>query len=265
MIYAEFCNHNKAEIKIIYNLYRIFIYLLYFHLRDNNAEIMNINYKLYHFPLCPFSRKVRVFLKEKSVVVDMATENFWENREEFLSINPNSEIPVLLSYENNKSIVGSSVICEYLEEKYGGVKLIGDDALCRSEVRRLTNWFDGKFFQEVSNYILQEKIVKYYKRESSPNPLYIRAAQINLENHLGYIDFLLSQHKWLAGNKISLADIAAASHISVLDYLGHINWKDNSAIKDWYLLIKSRPSFSNILNDNIVGFKPSAHYVELDF
>lgn len=226
---------------------------------------MKVKYKLYQFPLCPFSRKVRLFLLEKNIKADIATENFWEQRKNFIAINPTGEIPVLLSYEHKNAICDSTIICEYLEEKYGGIKFLGDNPLNKAEIKRVNNWFDIKFYQEVTKYIISEKIIKYYKGNGSPDPIFLRAAKINIEYHFDYISYLLNMRKWLAGNKISLADISAASHISVLDYLGHINWNKYEIVKEWYMLIKSRPSFANILQDNIVGFKAVSHYKNLDF
>jgi glutathione S-transferase len=226
---------------------------------------MSIDYKLYQFVLCPFSRKVRIFLAEKNLQVDFVNENFWEKRNNFIALNPTGHVPVLLNYEDNSVIAESSIICEYLEEKHGGIKLIGDDPASRAEVRRITAWFDHKFFEEVGRYVLYEKIIKYYKNEGSPNPLYLRASNMNLDTHFQYMEYLLTSRKWLAGNKISLADLTAAAHLSILDYLGHINWKHHPQIKEWYLLVKSRPSFNSILNDCVVGFEPSRHYTDLDF
>ena len=226
---------------------------------------MDVAYKLYQFPLCPFSRKARIFLIEKNITVDLAVENFWEKRKNFMALNPTGEVPVLFSYDDNFTICGSTIICEYLEEKYGGVKLIGDEPTYRAEIKRLDHWFDNKFFNEVVKYILYEKVIKYYKNETPPNLSYIRAAKINLSYHMEYLSHLLNKHKWLAGNKISLADISAASHISILDYLGHISWKEYKIVKEWYILIKSRPSFNTILQDFVVGFKPANNYNNLDF
>ena len=114
---------------------------------------MDILYKLYQFPLCPFSRKVRVFLLEKNIKVDIAVENFWEKRKNFLALNPAGQVPTLLCYQENNAICESTIICEYLEEKHGGIKLIGDEPSYRAEVKRITVWFDSKFFNEVGKYI----------------------------------------------------------------------------------------------------------------
>lgn len=224
-----------------------------------------VNYKLYHYQLCPFSRKVRIFLSEKNVQADLAVENFWEKRRGFYSLNPAGQIPVLLNYENNKPICGSDIICEYLEEKHGGLRFFGDSPEARAEIKRVSNWFNEKFFQEVTSYIINEKIVKYHMAQGAPRAEYLRSAKINLDYHISYISYLLKEQKWLAGNRISLADISAAAQISVLDFLGHFPWKKAESVKEWYSLIKSRPSFKPLLNDTVSGFRAATNYSNLDF
>ena len=63
----------------------------------------------------------------------------------------------------------------------------------------------------------------------------------------------------------SIADIAAASQLSIIDYLGDIPWDGYKNAKIWYSKIKSRPSFKDILNDTIKGILPAKHYANLDF
>jgi len=224
-----------------------------------------VNYKLYHYQLCPFSRKVRIFLSEKNTKADLAVENFWEKRQNFLALNPTGQIPVLLNYENGKAICGSDIICEYLEEKHGGFRFFGDNPEARAEVKRISRWFDEKFYHEVVKYVLHEKVIRFYQGAGYPRPEYIRTSKINLTYHLNYMKHLLKEQKWLAGNRISLADFSAAAQISVLDYLGHFPWQKSDVIKDWYMLIKSRPSFKNILLDRIPSLPPSKNYANLDF
>lgn len=224
-----------------------------------------VDYKLYHYHLCPFSRKVRIFLGEKNISTDMAVENFWEKRNNFLALNPAGQVPVLLNYKNKQTLCGSDIICFYLEEKHHGLCLTGDVPETRAEIRRLSEWFNQKFFNEVVSYIINEKMVRYFQNNSHPRAEFICSAKINLDYHINYLNFLLKKNKWLAGTRISLADISAAAQISVLDYLGHFPWGKSDLVKNWYSLIKSRPSFQNILTDNISGFRPSTNYANLDF
>ena len=87
----------------------------------------------------------------------------------------------------------------------------------------------------------------------------------NLNFHLEYIDWLLERRKYLAGDELTLADLPSAAHLSIIDYLGEVPWEMFRNAKIWYSKIKSRPSFKEILKDNIRGVLPAKHYANLDF
>ena len=80
-----------------------------------------------------------------------------------------------------------------------------------------------------------------------------------------YLNWLAATRSWVAGDRFSYADLAAAATVSVLDYLGEIDWSDWSAAKDWYQRLKSRPSFRPLLADRVRSLTPAAHYTDLDF
>ena len=219
---------------------------------------------LLHLPLDPFSRKIRIVLGEKKITALLAVEPIWERRHEFLSINPAGTVPVFIE-DDGTTISTSQAIAEYLEETSKEPALIFGTALQRAEIRRLCNWFDVKFNTEVTEYLLGEKIMKRFLGLGEPSSETIRAGYANIDTHLGYIEYLAEQRAWLAGEHFSLADIAAASHISCIDYLGDIAWEDYQQAKQWYARIKSRPSFRPLLQDLIPGTQPPAHYKNLDF
>ena len=220
---------------------------------------------LYHYMLCPFSRKVRLVMGEKRLDFDVENERFWERRADFLAMNPAGQVPVCVDL-NGTVIPDSSAICEYLEEAYPERLLIGNGVAHRAEVRRLAAWFDGKFASEVSLPLLFEKTLRRFMREAGPtNSQAIRQAKSMINYHLDYISWLIDRRKWLAGDELSLADLAAAAHLSVIDYLGDVPWDNHEVAKDWYMRIKSRPSFRPILQDRLGGLTPSEHYQSLDF
>ncbi|WP_341808273.1 glutathione S-transferase family protein [Wolbachia endosymbiont (group E) of Neria commutata] len=215
---------------------------------------------LYHFPLCPFSRKVRALLKEKKLNCDLVCEDPWEKRDQFTEINPTGQVPVLI--DNHFVVTDSSAICEYLEEIYSSnIKLLGSSAIIRSKIRALINWFDNKFYNEVTKYIMNEKVIT----NRSPDSRFLHAAKHNLSCHIEYIEYLINKNVWLATDKFTLADIALASHISVMDYVNSFPWKKSKIIKEWYSIVKSRPCFREILSDRVSGLTPPKHYTELDF
>jgi glutathione S-transferase len=219
---------------------------------------------LYHLPLSPYSRKVRLALAEKRIPFDLRVERVWERREEFLAMNPACAVPVMQD-ANGLVLADSYAICEYMDEAYPDGPLLGRTLAERAEVRRLVSWFDQKFQQEVTQNLLYEKQMKRLLGRGNPDAGAIRAGYANLKPHLEYIGWLAETRAWLAGGALSLADLAAAAHLSALDYLGDVDWSLSEGAKDWYARMKSRPSFRPLLADRVTGLSPPAHYADLDF
>jgi glutathione S-transferase len=219
---------------------------------------------LFHLPLCPFSRKVRIVLTEKNLDFELKHERVWERRPDYLALNPAAEVPVLIE-SDGKVVADSSVICEFLEEVYRERLLLGIDPVDRVEIRRLVAWFDLKMNREVTLNLVGEKMMKRMMGYGNPNSSAIRAGHANIHYHLDYIAYLVERRRWLAGDHFSLADIAAAAHLSVLDYIGDVPWGSHELAKDWYARIKSRPAFRPLLADHIAGHPPPEHYADLDF
>ena len=221
---------------------------------------------LHQHAFCPHSRFVRLAMGEIGIDHEMADERPWEREASFLRMNPSGLTPVFL--ENDIVIPGASVIAEYLDETRGsgmnGRRLLPADPASRVEVRRLLDWFNVKFFEEVTVHLVTEKIFKRFAG-GSPDAAAIRAARANMRYHLRYIGYLSETRDWLAGDRLTYADLAAAAHLSCADYLGDVPWDEDEAAKDWYARVKSRPAFRTLLADRIPGMLPSVHYADLDF
>jgi len=93
----------------------------------------------------------------------------------------------------------------------------------------------------------------------------VRAARANIRTHLRYIGYLAGRRNWLAGERLSYADLAAAAQLSSVDFLGDVPWEENEGAKLWYARIKSRPSFRPLLADRLPGLAPGPAYADLDF
>ncbi len=227
---------------------------------------------LFHHPACPHSRFVRLMLAELGVEAKLAEERVWERRENFLILNPAGTTPVLLE-EGFPAIPGASVISEYLDETRGAAlgahRLLPADLAARVEVRRLQSWFNDKMFEEVSGPLVRERFYKRHMRVEqgggSPDTGVMRAARNNIRYHLAYIGWLIGNRDWLAGERMSCADLAAAAHLSVVDYLGDVPWNEDETARNWYARVKSRPSFRPILAETLAGIAPSPTYANLDF
>jgi glutathione S-transferase len=219
---------------------------------------------LYHLPLSPYCRKVRLVLAEKRLPFELRVEKVWDRRPEYLELNPAASVPTLLE-DNGLAVPDSGVICEYLEEAYPDTPLMGQTLGERVEVRRLVAWFDGKFADDVTRNLNEEKYLKRLAGRGQPDAAALRAGYANLRDHLHYLGWLAETRKWLAGSSISMADFAAASHLSVLDFAGDVDWTISQGAREWYARMKSRPSFRALLADRVPGMTPPAHYADLDF
>lgn len=219
--------------------------------------------RLYHVPLSPFCRKVRLVLAEKRVEVELVEERYWEEQPEFLRRNPGGKVPVLRL--DGMMMAESSAICEYLEETRPDPALMPKDAAGRFEVRRLVGWFDDKFHREVTANLLYERVNKKITGKGYPDSSNVKAGARAIKYHLDYMAWLLDHRRWLAGDQMSLADFTAAAHLSSLDYISDVDWNRSDIVKDWYAKIKSRPAFRSILADQVPSFPQPPHYADLDF
>ena len=219
--------------------------------------------RLFHVPLSPFCRKVRLVLAEKKIEVELVEERYREKDPDFLRRNPAAKVPVIRL--DGKMMAESAAICEYLEETRPDPALMPSDPDGRYEVRRMVSWFDDKFHHEVTSKLLYERVNKKVTGEGYPDSRNVKSGARAIKYHLDYMAWLLDHRRWLAGDALSLADFTAAAHLSSLDYISDVDWNRHAVVKDWYAKIKSRPAFRSILADQIPGFRPPAHYTDLDF
>jgi glutathione S-transferase len=227
---------------------------------------------LFHHPMFASCRFVRLAFGEYGEELALIEEKPWTRRKEFLALNAAGTLPVLLA-EGDVPIVGATVIAEYLDETRGVLKrekrLLAEDPMERAEIRRLVDWYLVKTESEVTRHLVRERVLKPMMSEThgggSPDSGAIRAARANIRQHMKYTNWLAGTRHWLAGPRMTYADLAAAAAISVLDYLGEIDWRDHDAAREWYTRLKSRPSFRPLLGDRVRGISPVSHYADLDF
>lgn len=219
--------------------------------------------RLFHVPLSPFCRKVRLSLAEKKIEVELVEERYWEGDPDFLRRNPAAKVPVLKL--DGQLMAESAAICEYIEETRSGPSLMPSEPEARYEVRRLVGWFDDKFHNEVTSKLLYERVNKKVMGSGYPDSRNVKDGAKAIKYHLDYMSWLLDHRRWLAGDDMTLADFAAAAHLSSLDYISDVDWNRSSVVKDWYAKIKSRPAFRSLLADQVPGFRQPPHYADLDF
>lgn len=228
---------------------------------------MALDRTLHHFALDPFSREVRLALGEKRLDFAEAHVRYWERPETLLALNPAGLPPVLVDGRGREAVTvcESRAILEHLEERHPDPPLLPADPAGRAEARRLVHWFDRRFDYEVNGLLLHEKMEKRLLGLGAPELAALRAGREALRAHLGMVEGLLAARDWLAGAELTMADLAAAAHLSVVDYMGEVPWNDFPHARRWYARIKSRPSFRPLLSDRQPGLPPVPHYDDLDF
>lgn len=221
-------------------------------------------WQLYQFPLCPFSRKIRLLMGEKGIAYDLVREDPWAATDHFFNLNPAGRTPVLVNEDKGVVIADSRAIGEYFEETVDKSPMINGTATGRAEIRRLVALFDENFYNDVTAPLLSERMTKRIVLRQPPDSRALREAMKLAHGHLDYLDYLIDNRPWLAGSTMSMADLAAAAQISVADYLGGIDWTGHEQTRGWYAVFKSRPSFRPLLTERMDVIKPPAHYALVD-
>ena len=222
---------------------------------------------LHHFSLDPASRQARLALGEKKLAYDERPVRYWEFDEVFHALSPTGRTPVLEVGTGEARFAACELLAvlDWIETQGGKSTLLPADPAERAEALRLRTWFDRKFEVEVDAPILYERMEKRLQRLGPPEAEPLRQGRTALKENLIYLEDLLGRRDWLAGRTLSLAELAAAAHLSVLDYFGEIAWRSYPHLKTWYMRLKSRPSFRPLLADRLPGMAPVEHYADLDF
>jgi glutathione S-transferase len=222
-------------------------------------------WQLYQFPLCPFSRKVRLTLAEKGIALELVRVSPWQDDDDFADLTPARQTPVLVEASKGIVLIDSTAISEYFEETVDRAPMIPGTAANRAEIRRLVAWFDIKLYQDAVGPLMHERMLKRLITREPPDAQALRKAMTAIDSHLDYLDYLLDHRRWLAGPVLTLADLAAAAQLSVADYLGGIDWRGHKQTVDWYAVMKSRPSFRPLLGERMEVIMPPKHYDQPDF
>jgi glutathione S-transferase len=212
--------------------------------------------RLIHLMLSPASRLARLMVAEKRIACDPVQNEDLKNA-----------LPVFIDMDGTR-VEGLWAIVDHLEGNYPDHPLApADDAERRASLRWL-DWAMGPFHEQVTQRIVYEKAGQRFTgapARRAPDMNVIRAGREELKQALIAIGKAGEQHGNLAGRLVSLGDLAVAAHLSTLDYFGEVPWNEFPTAAEWYVRLKSRPSFRSILADRVPGQPPVSHYAELDF
>lgn len=212
--------------------------------------------RLFHLLLSPASRLARLAVAEKRLACDCPAPD-----------DPTQHLPVLVEPDGTRR-VGLWAIIDHLEGAYPERPLAPEEPEARAETLRWLDWAMGPFHEQVTQKIVFEKATQRFTGAPArrvPDMNIIRGGREALLRSLKEIGAAAERNGNLASRECSLGDLAVAAHLSALDYFGEVPWTEFPAAAEWYLRIKSRPSFRTLLADRVPGQPPTANYAELDF
>jgi glutathione S-transferase len=215
----------------------------------------------------PATRFVRLALAEKALPARFVERRADDPEGGLARLNPALTLPVLVDEPPSGGEIAVSpvaAIADYLEEAYGETPLLPATSAGRAEARRLFHWFLDKFDREATALIAAPRVAGGRgRRWGEPEP--VAAFSTAICWHFDYLSFLLERRRWIAGERMTIADLAAAAELSVNDYFSLVPWADFPDVRDWYARLKSRPSMRSILVDALEGAPPPPHYANPDF
>lgn len=222
--------------------------------------------RLYHWSFDPAGRLVRLCLGEKGIAFESVDSAPWSPHPDVARLAPGAVAPALVREGPAGHIIaiGTRAICEYLEEATDGDHLLPLHPGERAEARRLWAWVEAGF-EQVTDNLLTERVMQWVRRDREPNSEKLRRGAHALRGRLTFLNAMVERNGFAAGRQLSLADLAAAAHLSAVDYFGDVEWRAVPDLKEWYARIKSRPSFRPLLADRLEAVRPSPHYANLDF
>ncbi len=212
--------------------------------------------KLIHLTLSPASRLVRLLVGEKRLTCDPV-----------LSDDAHAHLPVFVDLDGTAA-TGLWAIVDHLEGTYPEHPVMPEDPAARGEALRWLDWAMGPFHDQVTRRIVFEKGGQRFTgaaQRSAPDMNVIRQGREALRAALKALGDAAESRGNLAARECTIADLAVAAHLSALDYFGEVPWTDYAYTAEWYVRIKSRPSFRTLLADRVPGQPPTTSYAELDF
>jgi glutathione S-transferase len=200
--------------------------------------------KLYN-SIGPNPRMVRMFMAEKGfdvpkVDVDlMGGEN---RREAYTKVNPAGQCPAL-ELDDGTVLAEITAICEYVDEKKKDTpSLIGDTPEERAKTRMWTRRIDLNIAEPALNGFRFSQGLKLFEKRIRCIPEAADGLKATAQDRLKWLDGLMGDKPFVAGDKLSMADIMLFAMVDFMGQVGQPLSTDCKNLTAWYGRMKARPS-----------------------
>ena len=206
--------------------------------------------KLYEFPLSPFSRKVKVVLHEKNVPFESVFVDLFKGEtktEAYLKLNPFGRVPVLV--DGATVLFESTVINEYLEERFPNPSLLPKEPVKRAKARMMDEAFDNYFMAPLGAIFTE----KFMKPAGQANEAVIKESMVKLNGVLRVLEKELDGKDYLAG-EFSVGDIGFAVQLPRAESMFGVKLDGYPRVQAWLKRVTARPAYQKS--------EPSAEFVK---
>jgi glutathione S-transferase len=193
----------------------------------------------------PYARKVRIALYEKGIPFERVRALHGDcNRTDFLHVNPRAEVPALV--DGDFALYDSTIISEYLEDRYPEPPLYPTDARLRAKCRFVEDLADT----QLDAAMFAITLIEFGRRESHP-PMH-EAARRDMERLHDELERALGDAEYFC-ETYSIADIALAPHIAAAGFLGFaLDTGRHPNLLAWLDRVQQRPA---LVKDNADVFE----------
>ena len=201
--------------------------------------------KLYNNEMANSPRKVRMFIAEKNIsdieIINIDLMSGEHKTPEYRAIAPNSRIPAL-ELDDGAVIMESTAICRYLESLYPEPNLFGESAI---EIASIEMW-QARIYNELMIPLAMafRHLHPGMSNMEKQNKDYGETQKSIGIKSLKYFDTVLSESKFVAGDRFTFADIQMITTTDFFIDLNQLSMGDYPEIKRHFILMSERSSFS---------------------
>jgi len=191
----------------------------------------------------PYVRKARITLAEKKIEYKLVLEDVWSSDTAIHDFNPLGKVPCLVM-EDGEAVFDSRVICEYVDMLSPVGKLIPPSGRERVEVRCWEALADG-----ILDAVVAIRLEGIQRTPEQRSDAWIARHRRKVEAGLAAMAKGLGDNAWCAGNRYSLADIAAGCVLGYLDFrMPDLDWREpHPNLARYFEKLSQRPSFIETL------------------
>jgi glutathione S-transferase len=203
--------------------------------------------KLHGALLSPFVRKVRVVLAEKQVTYELVAANPFEKSPAFLKLSPLGRIPALED-EEGRSLADSSVIAEYLEERFPEPPLFPRDPYDRARVRWFDEYADGGMGPSLTGKVFFQRVISAKLMRNAADERVVASGLAEVPTYFAYLEQQLGGNDYLVAGRFTLADVSVTSQLVNLAHAGvTIDASSYPALARWFARIIERPTVAPLI------------------